>query len=339
VGEPDVSIVIVSYNDARWLDACLSTVFHHAGTAVLEVVVVDNGSSDDTCELVASHFAHVRVVRSSNLGFGHGNNRGLERCSGRYVLFLNPDTEIIAGDFGALVALLDARPRLGLAGVRQFTADGTLSPTIRRFPNAGRALGEALGCERWRFHPAWAGERVLDPGAYDAEGECDWTTGSFMIVRREALAGAGWFDERFFLYSEEPDLCLRIKRAGWSVGHLPQMAITHHAGKGGVRPRMVAQDAFARRQYARKHFSRGHRVCYLIAVGLRHLVRAGGAGRRGAADASASRAAALSAMRALIGYGEPPFGRPPPTAIAARPRTARQGRGAADEVEQHRDAS
>ena len=133
-----------------------------------------------------------------------------------------------------LASLVDARPEVGLAGVRQSTGDGELYPSMRRFPNALRALGEALLCEHWPVRPAWAGERVIDMDAYDHEQECDWTVGAFMVARREALLSSGIMDERFFLQCEEPDLCLRMRRAGWSVRHLPLMTIVHHAGKGVI---------------------------------------------------------------------------------------------------------
>ena len=143
-----------------------------------------------------------------------------------------------------------------------------------------------------------------------SSSECDWTSGSFMLARREALLGAGLLDERFFIYSEEPDLCMRIKRDGWQVRHLPQMTIVHHAGKGGVRPKMVAQDAYTRKQYAHKHMSPAQRRLYLGAVGVRHLIRASLGGSR------AHREGARLALRTLVGRVEPPFGAPPPTAVA-----------------------
>ena len=313
----DVAIVIVSANNASWLEPCLQTVFSHAGGASLDVVVVDNESSDGTRELVQARFPAARVIGSQNRGFGYGNNRGFETTGARYALFLNPDTEVVSGTFGELVAMLDENPDIGLAGVRQIGADGTLWPTIRRFPNAFRALGEALFSERWPVHPSWAGERVLDRDPYERESECDWTSGSFMLLRREALLSAGLFDERFFIYSEEPDLCLRIKRAGWQVRHLPQMTIVHHAGKDGVQPRMVAQDAYARKQYASKHFGLIHRGLYLSALALRHLIRAAGV-RTAGTDGAARRGGARRALRTLAGGAEPPFGAPPPTAVEAR---------------------
>jgi N-acetylglucosaminyl-diphospho-decaprenol L-rhamnosyltransferase len=310
----DLAIVIVSTNEAHWLERCLPTVFGHAGAASLDVIVVDNSSTDGTRELVESQFPQARVVSSPNRGFGYGNNRGLEQADARYMLLLNPDTEVREGTFADLVTRLDALPQVGLVGVRQVTADGTLWPTIRRFPGPARALGEALFSERWPIHPAWAGERVLDPAAYERELECDWTSGSFMLARREALLSAGLLDERYFIYSEEPDLCLRIKRAGWSVRHLPDMTIVHHAVKGGVRPRMVAQDAYTRKQYARKHLTATQRRLYLGAVGVRHLIRLGASG----ADADARREGAKLALRTLVGRADPPFGAPPPTAVDAR---------------------
>jgi hypothetical protein len=299
--------VVVSANDARWLVPCLSSVYAHAGEIELEAIVVDNASTDGTRELVQSRFPQARVLRSPNLGYAYGNNRGLELTAARYVLLLNPDTEILEGTLAALVALLDASPEVGVAGVRQVDGAGALLPSIRRFPNALRALSEALASERWPLHPAWAGERVLDPAVYARAGDCDWVVGSFLLARRSALSAAGVLDERFFLFSEEPDLCLRVARAGWRVRYLPTMRICHHAGKGGVRPRMVAQEAFARMQYARKHFSRPHRALYLAALRVRYALR----GR-------------TWALRALGGHSAPPFITPPAQALVPAGRSCEE---------------
>src|SRR5205085_3033216 len=126
----------------------------------------------------------------------------------------------------------------------------------------------ALGSERLPFRASWLGERELRLERYESELSCDWTSGSFMIARKEALVSAGAMDERFFIYSEEPDLCLRIKKAGWDVRHLPTMTILHHAGKAGLNPRMLAQETYARRQYAMKHFSTLRGVAFTAAIGL-----------------------------------------------------------------------
>jgi hypothetical protein len=135
-----------------------------------------------------------------------------------------------------------------------------------------------------------------------------------MLARREALLSAGVMDERFFILCEEPDLCLRFKRSGWEVRHLPTMTIVHHAGKAGRDPRMAAQDAYARRQYAQKHFSAVHRALYLAAIGVRHAVRATVPGPGADGDRS-RRVAARRALRTLLDPSEPPFCEPPRTAL------------------------
>jgi N-acetylglucosaminyl-diphospho-decaprenol L-rhamnosyltransferase len=305
----DLSIVIVSTNEAHWLTACLTTVYAHAGSARLDVVVVDNESRDGTRELVEREFPQARVVSSYNRGFAHANNRALMTCKARYALCLNPDTEVVDGTFGELVDLLDRRPEIGLLGVKQLDGDGELYPTVRRFPSAARALAEAFTAESWPLRPASLGERELDLRKYEREIECDWVTGAFMLIRREALLGAGLMDERLFLFSDEPDLCVRIKRGGWKVVHSPAMTIVHHAGKAGIKPALVAQEVFARRVYAEKHFGRAQRFVYLGAIAARHALRAGRGPER--------RAASKRALRTLFGRETPPFGAPPLASIDA----------------------
>ena len=154
----DLAIITISTNESHWIRALLPTVFDHIGEISADVVVVDNDSRDGTAELVANEFPEARTVWSANHGFGHANNRALMTCNARYVLFLNPDTEIIDGTFADLVALMDARPTVGLVGCRQIIdEDGSLCPTAYYFPNALRALGDALAAGRLRAAAALAG--------------------------------------------------------------------------------------------------------------------------------------------------------------------------------------
>jgi GT2 family glycosyltransferase len=302
----DLAIIIVSTNEAKWLRPCLSTIFEHVGDVSVDVVVVDNESRDGTAELVAEEFPAARVVPSRNHGFSHANNRGLMTCNSRYVLFLNPDTEIREGTFADMVRMMDARPTVGLVGVRQMTPSGSLDRSIRRFPNALRALGEAVSLERVsERRPRWLGERELDWAYYEREVSCDWTTGSFMMVRREAIESAGYLDERYFMYSDETDFCRRIKLAGWEIRHVPDMIIFHHDGKAGVKPEIEALAAHNRMVYARKYFSPAHRWLYGGAVILRHLFRAvyAGSGETGRKKRAANRLAIAAVLgRAPIPY-------------------------------------
>jgi hypothetical protein len=134
-----------------------------------------------------------------------------------------------------------------------------------------------------------------------------------MLVRQEALQSAGLLDERTFIYSEEPDLCRRIRLNGWDLRHLPLMTIIHHAGKAGIRPKLLAQDVYSRLLYCRKHMTRSHRVLFRLALGLKYLLRVAiAAVHPGSTEARRANAAAL---RVVLGLSVAPFEAPPPTAL------------------------
>ena len=315
----DLAVIIVSTNEGHWLEACLPTVFERAGGLDLDVVVVDNDSRDGTAELVAERFPRARVVHSANHGFSHANNRALYTVDARYVLFLNPDTEILDGSLDQLVARMDEAPEIGIAGCRQETAQGELWPTMRRFPSPVRLLFDALGAERLPRRASWMGIRELDRSRYSREFDLDWTSGSFVLMRREALAAAGWWDERFFLYSDEVDLARRVRAAGWSVRHLPQMRILHHAQKQGFNPKAFSQFGYSHRVYARKHLEAPHRGLYLGALALFYGSRAVAYRflRRREPHAAAAMRRGLSAV---LGRSRAPYQPEPPSAV--RPEDA-----------------
>ena len=315
----DLAIITISTNEGHWLRPCLSTIFANAGDISLDVVVADNMSTDGTRELVEREFPQARVVTCENHGFSHANNRALMTTDARWVLFINPDTEIVEGTFEALLREAEARPDVGLFGVRQVLPDGsTLHPTVRYFPNALRAFGDAFAVERWGIPAARLGERETRLSLYDRELECDWTSGSFLLVRREALESSGFLDERFFIYSEETDLCLRIKKAGWRIVHLPSMTIIHHADKAGIRPKILAQDVYTRMQYARKHFSPVHRALYALAIALRYGIRAAIPPSRDAAEQRKMRDASKLVLLTLAGRRGAPYAPPPAAAVRQR---------------------
>jgi N-acetylglucosaminyl-diphospho-decaprenol L-rhamnosyltransferase len=305
----DLAVITVSTNESHWIRALLPTLFASIGDISADVIVVDNDSHDGVADMVTNEFSEARTVWSANHGFGHANNRALMTCNARYVLFLNPDTEILDGTFAELVRMMDERPTVGLVGCRQVIAGrDCLDKTSRYFPNALRALGDALSAERLAGRrPRWLGEREIDPSTYEREFACDWTTGSFMLVRHEALESAGYFDERFFMYSEETDLCRRIKASGWEIRHLPQMTILHHDGKAGVKPHIESLGAVTRMMYARKYFSPAHRALYGGAVTLRYLLRAVYAGSGDIGEQR--RAANREVIATLFGRRPVPFAR------------------------------
>lgn len=268
---PDVSIIVVTHQGREVVLRVLAAAHERLGDLDAEWFLVDSGSSDGTPEAVAAAFPGVDVMRTPNIGFAAANNLALARARGRYVLLLNPDMEMVGGTLADLVEDMDRRPGVGIGSAITRYPDGELQETIRRFPSPRRQLGEALALTRLRAF-AHLQEEEADPAAYLAERSTDWLVGGFLLVRREAVEQAGGLDERFFLFSEETDWCLRVRRAGWDIRHFPSMELTHHTGRAS-RPDLYAQNSWSKVLYARKHFPRRSRLVFRAALVLRHAVR------------------------------------------------------------------
>ena len=268
---PDLSVIIVTYNGRAMALDTLRSSAAAAGNARVEWIVVDSGSTDGTPDEIERLFPKVRVIRGENRGFAAGNNVGLRVARGRYVLLLNPDVEIASGTLASLVAAMDARPEVGVASVVQCTSDGDLQHSIRRFPSVIRDVGEALFAARWRILTTFQ-ELETRETAYEREHSVDWLVGAFLIARREAVESVGLMDEGFFLYSEEVDWCYRFRQSGWDVRHLPVMTVIHHAGRRD-RGDLMAQLAYSRKRFAHKHFGIAKRHGIQGALVLGHLVR------------------------------------------------------------------
>lgn len=301
---PDLSVVMVTHNGRELALSSLESAMSGVRRRDVEWVVVDSGSTDGTPDALEARWPGLHVLRLANVGFAAANNAGFRAARGRYVLALNPDIELRWGDFDALVAAMDARPAVGAASVIQEESDGTLQ-SIRRDPSLGRALSEALMLKRLPGCAGWQ-ERELDPDAYGEDREADWLVGAFLVLRWEALAAVEGFDERFFMYSEEADLCRRVRAAGWEVRHLPVMRILHYGG--APNPRLAAQMTFARLQYAAKHFGRGRAFAFRGVMALHHLTRLLGVAARGGHPER--RAGEARALRVALGVAPPPFPAP-----------------------------
>ena len=305
-------MIIVSANSADWLRPCLTTVFERAGGLELDVVVVAAGCTDETVPLVEREFPRGENDLVSEPRFCIRQQPW--RCVQSMPSGSSCSTRIPRSSRALSLTSSTGSTRARLSDSSaslSSLSNGEVFPTIRRFPNAIRSLFEALGSERFPFRASWLGERELDLSAYERDVACDWTSGSFMLIRWEALQSAGFMDERFFLYCEETDLCLRIKQAGWEVRHVPYLTILHHADKAGWNPRLDAQAAFAKRQYFEKHLSPVHRLAATAALVFGHTLRSVlGGGDPGRQESS------RAALTTLLGLRPPPFGEPPSVALA-----------------------
>ena len=222
----EVSVIIVSYNAREHLERCLTSVAEGH-----EIVVVDNASTDGSGELVRERFPEVRLVElAENRGFGAANNEGMKAASGRYFLLLNSDAWPVGDAIERLVSFADASPRAGVVGPRLRNPDGTLQRSVRGFPT------------RWRIATEYFFLRKLAPrsralNAFYGAGfdhgsvrEAEFLMGAVLLVRRQAVDEVGGFDESFFMFSEEVDLCYRMRAAGWSVVFYPGAEFVHVGG-------------------------------------------------------------------------------------------------------------
>jgi N-acetylglucosaminyl-diphospho-decaprenol L-rhamnosyltransferase len=219
------------------------------------VTVVDNASSDGSALTVAD--LPVEVIHSpTNAGFGHGCNAGARAGQAPYLLFLNPDATIDAAALGTLVATLDGDERIAAAGPRILDSDGSLQRTQRNYPRLRSTWSQALFLHRVFGAARWTDEVIWDEAAYDRPGAPQWLSGACLLVRRDAFERIGGFDERFFLYCEDIDLCRRLRALGLDLRYVPE-ATVHHVG-GASAPRTTTSPLYARSRiaYARKHYRR-----------------------------------------------------------------------------------
>ena len=223
---PSVSVIVVSYNAREHLERCLDAV---AGEP--EVIVVDSGSTDGSRELVRDRFPDVRLVEpAENRGYGAGCNAGMEVAAGRWLLLLNADAWPVEDAIGRLVAFAETRPRLGIAGPPLSNPDGSLQRSVRGFPTPWR-----LATEYFFLRKLALGTRALNAfyGAgfdHRAPAAAEFLMGAVLLLRNEALDEVGGFDERFFMFSEETDLCYRMREAGWTVEFCPDAEFVHVGG-------------------------------------------------------------------------------------------------------------
>jgi GT2 family glycosyltransferase len=223
-----ISIIIVSWNTARFLENCLASILANPPTAPFESWVVDNASTDDSPRMVREKFPRVHLVENrENVGFARANNQVIQRCTGKYILLLNPDTLVTSGALQALVDFLDKHPEAGAAGARILNPDGTLQISSHPRPTLPRELWRLFHLDRLSPYA----EYPLNKWKTNQGQEVDLLMGACLLLRKEVLDQVGFLDEDYFMYSEEIDLCYRIQRAGWRLFWVPEAEVVHFGGQ------------------------------------------------------------------------------------------------------------
>lgn len=279
----DVTVSIVNWNTRDELRECLQSVFDQDGSVSFEVIVVDNGSSDGSVEMIRSEFADrvILISNSANLGFGAAHNMAIRRSTGRYVFCVNPDCLFLEADvLRGMVEYMDANPSIGMLGPRVLNPDGTLQFSARRFPPmiAGLFRHTILG----KLFPKnrFVRNYLMTDYSHDDIMDTDWLSGSALMARQETYEQIGTFDERFFMYCEDVDWCKRAHDGGWRVVYYPRVSVSHRIGAASDKNpiQMIKHHHRSMLLYFLKHNRRSPKILLtplvLVALWLRTKARA-----------------------------------------------------------------
>jgi N-acetylglucosaminyl-diphospho-decaprenol L-rhamnosyltransferase len=265
-----VDVVVVSHNSSATLPGCVGPL---AGQDSLNVIVVDNASQDASLAMV-SDLPVTLLDLDRNRGFAYGCNRGSEAGSAPFVLFLNPDARLDPESVLQLARVLETHPSIGLVAPRLVDEDGSLDFSQRWFPRLRSTYAQALFLHRLFPRAGWTDEVVRDPVAYEHAHPVDWVSGACVLVRREALKRLDGWDEGFFLYSEDKDICRRLWSFGYEVRYDPLVTAVHIGGASAPRADLLPVLARSRVRYARKHAGRPAAFLERLGVALGSLTHA-----------------------------------------------------------------
>ncbi|OHB65255.1 MAG: hypothetical protein A2168_08300 [Planctomycetes bacterium RBG_13_50_24] len=259
MGRTTLSIIIVNYNAGHYLENCLKSVYAETKQIPFDIWIVDNNSKDASVSMIRSNFPLINLVENKeNIGFARANNDAISKCAGDYILLLNPDTLIMENAIEKMVKFMDENPQTGIAGCKVLNEDGTLQLACRRsIPAPGVAFFRLTGLSRLFPNSKGMAKYNLTYLNPDEANEVDAVSGAFLMIRRQVVDKIGKLDERFFMYGEELDWCLRTKKAGWKVMYYPDAEIIHYKGECSKSNCRKAAFEFYRSMYLfhKKHFA------------------------------------------------------------------------------------
>jgi GT2 family glycosyltransferase len=269
--QPECSVVIVTYNSARFIGACLASLREHVRGVSYEVVAVDNASGDGTLGVIAREHPWVQVVRrASNGGLSAAVNDGVAASSGRYVLALNPDTRLEEDALAPLVACLRAQADVGVVAPKLLDDDGTLQLSCRRFPGYGTAFfGRYALLTKLLPGNRWTRAYLMQDYDHATARDVDWVSGAAMVFPRAVFDRVGGWDAGFFMFNEDVDFCRRVHEAGLRVVYEPAARIYHTIGVSKRAPaRIIVARHRSMWRYYRKHMRGNALLDVVTAAGI-----------------------------------------------------------------------
>jgi N-acetylglucosaminyl-diphospho-decaprenol L-rhamnosyltransferase len=258
---PDLSVVVVNYNSGAGARLCVASVLEHAGDVRLEVVMVDNASIDGSEQAVVDAHPEVRLIRNAtNRGFGAAANQGMLAVDSEFAMLVNPDARIIAGTLEGFLKVARDHRRAGAMGALVRDPDGSIYPSARKFPSMGEGVVHTVA-GFVRPQNRWTRSYKLLDWDRASERRVDWVSGSSMLLRRAALDEVGVFDEGYFMYVEDMDLCARLGSVGWEVWFSPELEVEHVGGTATAgKKRMTLEHSKSIYRFTVKHRTTGWRV-------------------------------------------------------------------------------
>jgi GT2 family glycosyltransferase len=269
---PDLSVVIVSWNARKFFLDCLRSIKEQRCRHALEIIVVDNASSDGSAEAALEAFPEIRMIRNpDNLGFAKANNIGIREATGRHICLMNSDILLLPECLDRLIEFMDRTPRAAVAGPRVLNPDGTIQPTCKHFPSLFRSFCRMLAIDSLL---ARAGFFVI-AGWHDQTEMVEMLGACLILVRREAMEEVGLLDEAFFFYGEDVDWCKRFHDAGWDLVYFPEARAIHFGGASSANQpiRFFLEMQKADLQYWRKHHSAPAVLAYRLMLALHQILR------------------------------------------------------------------
>jgi GT2 family glycosyltransferase len=274
-----LSVVIVNYNVAYFLEQCLRSVYKAMAGINAEVFVVDNHSVDNSVRMVREKFPQVKLIANlENTGFSKANNQALALAKGEYVLLLNPDTVVEEDTFSTCIAFMDAHPEAGACGVRLIDGKGNYLPESKRgLPTPEVAFYKIFGLSSLFPRSKRFGKYHLGYLSKDETNAIEVLSGAFMFMRKKALDEAGFLDEAFFMYGEDIDLSYRIRQAGYEIYYHPETRIIHYRGESTKKSSLNYVFIFYQAMviFAKKHFSPGRAQLFSLLINTAVWLRAG----------------------------------------------------------------
>lgn len=228
----NLSIIIINYNVKNLLNDCINSLYESLKGIRFEIIVIDNASTDDSVEMLYMHHPQIKtIVNTQNIGFGAANNQGLAEASGDFILLLNPDTIIFPDTIAKTLKFCQEHPEVGIVGCKILNPDKTLQPSCNYFPNLLDYIWETFFVDKLFPRNKLIGRFHMSYFNHDVIAEVDCVKGAFMMVKKQVIAEIKGFDEDFFIYSEEMDLCYRAKQKGWKIFFYPDAEIIHYGGQ------------------------------------------------------------------------------------------------------------